>query len=92
MKYTILVIDDDFAWLRFMRLFLSRANHDIIPAHNGQLGIQQAKSQKPDLIVLDIMMPNMNGIEVCQVAFESIPIQLTFPSLLLQVANLMTSK
>lgn len=61
---TILVIDDDPAVHDLMQRFLSREGYRVIAAMGGQEGVQLAKQRTPDVILLDIRMPHMNGWEV----------------------------
>lgn len=58
---TILVIDDDPSVQELMQRFLSREGFQVVTAASGQEGLLLAKEQFPDAIVLDVMMPNMNG-------------------------------
>lgn len=62
----ILVIDDTPDNLRFLSSLLTEAGYTVRKVINGELGLEAAKLQPPDLILLDIMMPGMNGYEVCQ--------------------------
>ncbi len=62
----ILLIDDD-ATLRFvLERQLRRAGHDVLHAADGRAGVQAALAHRPDLIVLDVMMPGIDGFEVCR--------------------------
>jgi two-component system KDP operon response regulator KdpE len=72
----ILVIDDDPAMTELLRLLLQPTLADVITANSGPEGIQLAKSIDPDVITLDLMMPDMNGWEVCQEVrkFSQVPI------------------
>jgi CheY-like chemotaxis protein len=65
-KYLILVIDDNPEWLFLARRLLHQEGYEVMTAHNGSLGLGLAESQTPDLILLDLMMPSMNGLEICQ--------------------------
>jgi CheY-like chemotaxis protein len=58
---TILVIDDDPAVQDLMQRFLNREGFQVVTAASGQEGLRLAREQTPDAIVLDVMMPNMNG-------------------------------
>lgn len=62
----ILVIDDDSSLLTMMSMILKRAGHETLTATNGQDGINVAREQRPDLAFVDVMMPEMNGLQVCQ--------------------------
>ncbi len=62
----ILIIDDDINLLRLMDHVLVRAGFRVDKADTGPMGIQLAQQISPDLIVLDMMMPRMNGLEVCR--------------------------
>ena len=61
-KNRILVIDDDEDLVRFLELFLQENGYSTITAHDGQQGLQQARAEKPDLILLDITMPEKSGV------------------------------
>jgi pilus assembly protein CpaE len=64
MKEKILIIDDDLETLRLVGLMLQRQGYEIISANNGESGIHLAKKEQPDLIVLDVMMPGLDGFNV----------------------------
>ena len=64
MAEKILIIDDDVDTLRLVGLMLERKGYDIRTASNGAQALVSAKAEHPDLIVLDIMMPDMDGFEV----------------------------
>ena len=66
MADTILVIDDDLDTLRLVGLMLQRQGYQISAATNGQQGLEKAIEEKPSLILLDIMMPDMDGYEVAR--------------------------
>jgi CheY-like chemotaxis protein len=61
----ILVVDDDTSLLQMMGLMLKRAGHTAIMASDGREGIEIAKREKPDMAIIDIMMPDVSGYEVC---------------------------
>src|SRR5204863_587617 len=52
--------------LEFMEYNLRKENYDVVKAGNGKDAIRQAQKENPDLIILDIMMPEMDGIETCR--------------------------
>ena len=64
MAEKILIIDDDIDTLKLVGLMLERQGYSIAVASNGSLGLTRAASEKPDLILLDVMMPDMDGYEV----------------------------
>lgn len=60
----ILIVDDDIDTLRLVGLMLQRQGYQILAANHGAQAIALAKKEKPDLILLDVMMPDMDGFEV----------------------------
>jgi pilus assembly protein CpaE len=64
MAEKILIIDDDIDTLKLVGLMLERQGYDIAVASNGTLGLTKASSEHPDLILLDVMMPDLDGYEV----------------------------
>lgn len=63
-KETILIVDDERDLLDLIEYNLEKEGYGVLKAENGQEGIRLAKKHHPDLIILDVMMPKMNGIEV----------------------------
>ena len=66
MAEKILIIDDDLDTLRLVGLMLQRQGYQIVAAADGKQGLSQADSERPDLILLDIMMPAIDGYEVAR--------------------------
>lgn len=64
MAEKILIIDDDVDTLRLVGLMLQRQGYQIVAASNGSQGLTKAFEERPDLILLDVMMPDMDGYEV----------------------------
>lgn len=62
----ILIVEDNPAGLEILQTRLEAHNYDIITATDGEAGLAMARDHEPDLILLDIMMPKMDGIEVCR--------------------------
>ncbi len=61
----ILVIDDDTDLLAMLKLLLKKSGYDVDTANSGEEGLRRAFEQAPDLILLDIMMPAVDGYEIC---------------------------
>ena len=64
MAEKILIIDDDIDTLKLVGLMLQKQGYTIVAASNGPQGLEQAERENPDLILLDVMMPEMDGYEV----------------------------
>ena len=58
----VLIIDDDPALLRLMSMAFQQAGYSTVAADNGRLGIRMASAHRPDLVVTDIVMPDIEGI------------------------------
>lgn len=65
-KKRILVVDDEPDFVKAMRIILESNNYEVTVASDGQEGLNLARSLKPDLIVLDLMLPKMDGYKVCR--------------------------
>jgi two-component system alkaline phosphatase synthesis response regulator PhoP len=77
----ILIVDDDPDLVEAVTMILESKGHDVVPAYGGIEGLQKAKSEAPDLIVLDVMMPDKDGYTVCKelkadAKYRNIPILL----------------
>src|SRR5436309_9127481 len=66
MTARILVVDDVELNVRLLEAKLSNEYFEVIPADNGPLALELAESELPDIILLDVMMPRMDGLEVCR--------------------------
>jgi len=66
MSNTILVVDDEPNIVELARLYLRNEGFDVEVAETGREGLEKARSLRPKLVLLDIMMPEMDGIEVCR--------------------------
>jgi len=62
----ILLVDDSSTARLLARMVLQESSYDVITARDGVEGVEKARLEKPDLILLDVMMPNMDGIEACK--------------------------
>jgi len=61
----ILVVDDEIIVIKIAQKNLETHGYEVITAHDGEEGFKKAKSETPDLIILDVMLPKMNGYQVC---------------------------
>lgn len=64
-KKRILLIEDEEDMVYAVTLQLEANNYEVLTAYDGQEGLEKAKKEKPDLIVLDLMLPKMDGYKVC---------------------------
>ena len=62
----VLVVDDDPALLRALRVSLNLKGHEVLTAATGEQGISQAALTSPDVIVLDLGLPDIDGLKVCR--------------------------
>lgn len=85
-KKTILVVDDERDLLDLIEYNLKKEGYDVLKAEDGLEGIRMAKKYKPDLVLLDIMMPKMNGLEACEQIREDDEIKQT-PIIFLTAKN-----
>src|SRR5918912_2890378 len=75
-KETVVVADDDPRLLRLVQFNLQQAGYRVVSASDGNRALRLAESENPDLILLDIRMPLMDGLEVCRRVrnFSTVPI------------------
>jgi DNA-binding response OmpR family regulator len=62
----ILLVDDSSTVILMEKMILSKGPYDVVTAADGQEGLEKAVSEKPDLILMDVMMPRMTGFEACK--------------------------
>ena len=72
MKKKIMVVDDEDDILHFLELVLREKGYDVVTASNGHEALTTAQIEQPDLVLLDIMMPQMDGWEVLRI-LKSLP-------------------
>ena len=65
-KGKILVVDDEVYILHILEFSLGAEGFEVITANNGELAVEKAKQERPNLIILDIMMPVLDGYETCR--------------------------
>jgi CheY-like chemotaxis protein len=84
----ILIIDDeeDLCVLMAHALTLERSDFEVISARDGASGLERAQSEKPQVIILDVMMPKMDGYEVCRLLKKN-PATRTIPVVMLTASN-----
>ena len=78
-KKRILVVDDVRETLLALKIRLEYANYEVTTATDGELGLKMARKSNPDLIVLDVMLPKIDGFSICRLLkfdedYEKIPI------------------
>ena len=74
---TILVVDDEPVMLKFIIGIVRKAGYKVIEAADGEEGVEMAKKHKPDIILFDLMLPKMNGLEACKLLKEDKDMELT---------------
>ncbi|NLE08062.1 MAG: response regulator transcription factor [Dehalococcoidales bacterium] len=77
-EYTILVVEDDRNLLDTIEYNLKRENYRVVKTMNGSESVTLARTEKPDLVLLDIMLPGLDGLEVCRILRKdmTVPIML----------------
>jgi len=65
MSKRILLVDDEAGLVELMKLRLEADNYEVITGYDGQEALEKARKEKPDLIILDLMLPKMDGYKVC---------------------------
>ncbi len=63
----VLIVEDDRTLLEVLQYNLAREGYDVLTAADGAAGLEAARSDKPDLVILDVMLPKMDGYEVCRI-------------------------
>jgi CheY-like chemotaxis protein len=82
----ILVIDDDQSIVNMLATLLSQKGHSVSTAGDGKSGLAAARQDKPDLIILDLMMPVMDGFTACGILFQD-PVMRLIPVIILTALN-----
>jgi len=72
----ILIVDDDNGFVELVTLYLKKDGYRVLFAYDGQQAIERARRHQPDLIILDLTLPQMDGLEVCRIlrAESQVPI------------------
>lgn len=80
-KKKILIIDDEIRLCKVIKIELEHAGYDVMVAHDGLEGFNKVKQEIPDLIILDVMLPHLDGFHICRMLkfdgnFKDIPVLL----------------
>ncbi len=67
MSRKILIVDDDRKTLELLRLYLERDGYQVLAAQDGRQALDLARQRRPDLIVLDLMLPAVDGLDICRI-------------------------
>jgi two-component system KDP operon response regulator KdpE len=75
-RFRTLIVDDEERIVNFLRSKLKASGYEVLTASNGVEGLEQAQAQEPDLIVLDLLMPKMDGLEMLKElrSFSAVPV------------------
>lgn len=85
-EYKILIVDDVLSNVLLLKVLLTHEKFNIVTANNGQQALEQIVSEKPDLVLLDVMMPDLSGFEVAQKMRET-PEMMEIPIIFLTALN-----
>ena len=66
MKKKVLIVDDEINIAISVQFLMKREGFEVLVAHDGEEGLDMIRSHHPDLVLLDVMMPKLNGFEVCK--------------------------
>lgn len=75
-RFSILIVDDEPRIVNFLQSKLKASGYEVLTAGNGVEGLEQVQAQEPDLVVLDLLMPKMDGLEMLKElrSFSSVPV------------------
>ena len=90
-KPCVLIVDDDPGALRLIGYIFDRAGYEAHLAANGSEALSKVNEVKPDLIILDVMMPDVNGLEVCE-QLRTKPATAHLPIIMLSAKNQVDDK
>jgi response regulator RpfG family c-di-GMP phosphodiesterase len=65
-RQTVLIVDDDADQRALVKMFLAKEGYEVLQASNGADGVDMVRTERPDLVLLDLLMPGMSGLEACQ--------------------------
>ncbi|MBU6404037.1 MAG: response regulator transcription factor [Metallibacterium scheffleri] len=87
----ILIVDDSPTDVRVFTTLLERAGHRVSSASSAELGIEMARSQRPDLVIMDVIMPGMNGFQATRTLTRD-PITQNVPVLIITTKSMETDR
>jgi DNA-binding response OmpR family regulator len=90
-KPRVMIVDDDPAALRMMEYVFDRADYEVHLAANGPEALSKLNQARPDLIILDVMMPDLSGLEVCQ-RLRTQPVSAHLPIIILSAKDQLEDK
>ncbi len=67
MKYKVIAIDDDKVILKLIQVTLSKEGYNILTANRGETGLEMVRIEDPDLVILDLKLPDIDGLEICKI-------------------------
>jgi len=75
-QFTVLIVDDEERILNFLKVKLKACGYDVLTARNGRSCLEQMQAEEPDLVVLDVLMPGLDGFETLKQmrTFSSVPV------------------
>lgn len=73
MKETVLIVEDEASIRKFVKINLERSDFNVLEAGSGEEGIEIARKEKIDIVILDLMLPKMDGFQVCKVLRDEYP-------------------
>jgi two-component system, OmpR family, response regulator len=76
MSSKILIVEDDSTLLETLKYNILKEGHEAVTAVDGIQALEVARAEKPDAIILDIMLPKMNGLEVCRILRKEMPVSI----------------
>jgi two-component system alkaline phosphatase synthesis response regulator PhoP len=79
MSGKILIVDDEVHLARILQFTLEKAGYDVVTAYDGREALERAEEDRPDLVILDLMLPGIDGYKVCNILkthdeFKGIPV------------------
>src|SRR3712207_2131751 len=72
-KYKVLVIEDEQSISKFIKLVLQKQNFEVIQAFSGEDGLKKVTTENPVVVILDIMLPGIDGFKVCEILRKNYP-------------------